>query len=318
MSEGVFAWLQRDGTWWVNNAGAITGANGTIIVDTCATDDRTRRFLDAVACGAPQGPTRFAVNTYHHGDHTYGNSLLPASTVIVGHEAMREELAVDFVIDGCPAFWEPVPIWGAITVRLPDVTISADTVIHSGSRRVELRHPGEPAHTRGDLVAWLPEERILFAGDLVFAGLTPLAFMGSISGALRALDWIAAFEPLQLVPGHGPLVETAGLSEVLGQHDRYYRFVLDTARTGVGLGLSPLEMARRVDLGEFADWPDPERLVLNLHRAYHDLGYLSFNLIQAFLDAMEWNGGPFATHVCCGPGATVSCPSTRSAGGPGP
>ena len=55
--------------------------------------------------------------------------------------------------------------------------------------------PAIAAHTTGDLVAWLPDERVLFSGDLVFHGLTPLVFMGSVDGALRSLDWLAAFEP---------------------------------------------------------------------------------------------------------------------------
>ena len=68
-----------------------------------------------------------AVNTHQHGDHTYGNSLLPAATVLIGHERMREGLRTDPVIDGCPAFWAPVPDWGPVQRRLPDVAITAST-----------------------------------------------------------------------------------------------------------------------------------------------------------------------------------------------
>ena len=291
--DGVYAWVQPDGTWWVNNAGVVTGSGGTLLVDTCATEQRTRRFLGAVAEVTADAPVRWALNTHQHGDHTYGNSLLPETTALIGHESMRAGLAVDPVIHGCPPFWSPVPDWGAVTTRLPDVVLRTELTVFSGDRRVELKHPGYAAHTPGDVVAWLPEERVLFAGDLIFHGLTPLVFMGSVDGALRSLDWLAAFEPDHVVPGHGPLLDGAALPDVLGRHERYYRLVLDAVRDG----RSPLEAARHTDLGEFANWADAERLVLNLHRAYADREGKDLDLLAAFADAMTWNGGPLPTSV---------------------
>ncbi|MGH3745006.1 MAG: MBL fold metallo-hydrolase [Mycobacteriales bacterium] len=297
VAEGVRAWVQPDGTWWVNNAGAVTGAGGTVVVDTCATAARTRAFLDALA-GATHAPVRMAVNTHQHGDHTYGNSLLPDGAVLVGHERMRAGLADDVVIDGCPPLWSPVPDWGPVTKRLPDVGLATGATLWAGDRPVEVSHPGYAAHTTGDLVAWVPDVRVLFAGDLVFHGLTPLVFMGSLHGALRSLDWLAAYEPDVLVPGHGPVVRAGMLAEVLAQHERYYRFVLDVATAGRRDGLSPLQAAQAADLGEFAAWADAERLVLNLHRAYGEQTGAEPDLAQAFADAVTWNGGPMRTHVC--------------------
>jgi len=291
--DGVYAWVQPDGTWWVNNAGVVTGPGGTLLVDTCATEQRTRRFLDAVAGVGGDAPIRWAVNTHQHGDHTYGNSLLPPTTTLIGHEAMRAGLAVDPIIHGCPPFWSPVPNWGSVTPRLPDVVLRNELTIYSGDRRIELRHPGHAAHTPGDVVAWLPEQRVLFAGDLIFHGLTPLVFMGSVEGALRSLDWLASFEAQHIVPGHGPLLDAAALPEVLGQHERYYRLLLSAVRDG----LTPLEAARQTDLGEFANWADAERLVMNLHRAYADRDGREMDLLAAFTDATTWNGGPLPTTV---------------------
>lgn len=305
VADGVFAWVQPDGSWWINNAGAVTSGPtdeeaGTVVVDTCATEQRTRRFLDALAAAAGDAPIRVAANTHHHGDHTYGNSLLPRSALLVGHERMRAELLADTIIDGCPPAWEPLPEWGAVTKRVPDVVLRSDLTVFAGGRRVELMHPGYPAHTVGDLVAWVPEERVLFSGDLIFHGLTPLVFMGSVEGALRSLGWLASFEPVHLVPGHGPLVAGAALAGVLDDHERYYRFVLATAEAGRADGLTPLEAAQRCDLGEFADWDDAERIVLNLHRAYADAEGREMDVLQSIIDAMTWNGGPLTTHVCCG------------------
>jgi cyclase len=299
VADGIHAWVQPDGTWWLNNAGAVTGGDGTLVVDTCATEVRTRRFLEAVADATGGAAVRFAVNTHEHGDHTFGNSLLPDGVALIGHEVMREHLLVDPLIDGCPPAWDPVPEWGAVTRRVPTIVTRSDLTVHSGSRRIDLVHPGYAAHTGGDLVAWLPAERVLFCGDLLFVGLTPLVFAGSVDGALASLEWIAAFGPEVVVPGHGPVVGAAGLGEVLADHERYFRFVLDLADEGRRAGVTPLDLARGADLGEFARWPDAERIVLNLHRVYADAEDRPMDQVEAMLDAITWNGGPLTTHVCC-------------------
>ncbi|MFC6084525.1 MBL fold metallo-hydrolase [Sphaerisporangium aureirubrum] len=294
---GVYAWVQPDGSWWINNAGAVAGDDGVVLVDTCATERRTRLFLDAVATATGGATLRMAVNTHQHGDHTYGNSLLPARTVLIAHEATRAAQLADTVIDGCPPFWAPVPDWGAVTRRVADVVLRTDLTLHAGGRRVDLVHPGFAAHTAGDVVAWLPEEQVLFTGDLLFHGLTPLVFMGSVEGALRSLDWLATFGAAHVVPGHGAPAGGDALPGVLAEHERYYRFVTETAREGLRDGIGPLDAARRADLGEFAAWADAERLVLNLHRAYADAGDGELDMLAAFSDTLTWRGGPMPTSV---------------------
>ena len=297
IADGVYAWLQPDGSWWINNAGAVAGDDGIVLIDTCATADRTRRWLGALAQASGDAPIRLAVSTHHHGDHTHGNSLLPAGVPIVAHEGTREAIRTDVIIDGCPPVFSPVPDWGGVTRRLPTVTLTDQVTLFAGARRIDVRHPGYVAHTVGDVVAHLPEQGVLFSGDLLFNQVNPLIFMGSLAGALRSLDWLAAFEPSVVVPGHGPLIDGADLAGVLATHERYYRMIEDAARTGLRAGLSPLDAARQVDLGEFAALPDAERVVLNLHRAYAEAGGPEFDIMASFADAVAFNGGPLPTHV---------------------
>ena len=87
VDDGVFAYIQPDGTWWINNTGFLVGQRGVISIDTCATVRRTRAYLDAIRTVTAQ-PVRTVVNTHHHGDHTFGNFLFAGAT-IVGHEATR-------------------------------------------------------------------------------------------------------------------------------------------------------------------------------------------------------------------------------------
>jgi cyclase len=240
---------------------------------------------------------RFAVNTHLHGDHTYGNSLLPGTTTIIGHENMRRGLEADTVIDACPPVWAPVPEWGAVHKRLPTLTFRSALTLHSGSIRVEIAHPGHPAHTDGDAIVWMPDRGVLFAGDLLFNGITPLVFMGSIDGARRSLDWIAGYSPTSVVPGHGPVIRASELDTVLGRHSDYYDFLCGVGESAMSTGTSPLAAAREADLGAFARWPDAERIVLNLHRYLADHGGAPFDLMAAFADATAYHGGPLHTAV---------------------
>ena len=88
------------------------------------------------------------------------------------------------------------------------------------------------------------------------------------------------------------VIDVVGFPDVLAAHERYYRFVLAAALTGKRDGLTPLQAAERCELGEFADWPDSERLVLNLHREYADDVGGDVDLMAALADAVTFNGGP--------------------------
>ena len=87
VSDDVYAYIQPDGSWWINNTGFLVGRRGVISVDSCSTERRTRAYLDGDPAVTDR-PVRTLVNTHHHGDHTFGNYLFPGAT-IVGHERTR-------------------------------------------------------------------------------------------------------------------------------------------------------------------------------------------------------------------------------------
>ena len=92
VSAGVYAYIQPDGTWWINNTGFLTGPQGVISIDSCATQRRTQAYLDAITAVTP-APVRAVVNTHHHGDHTFGNCMFPAATLIAHERARAEAIA---------------------------------------------------------------------------------------------------------------------------------------------------------------------------------------------------------------------------------
>lgn len=262
VADGVFAYVQLDGSWGLNNAGILRGSRGTVVIDTSFTAPRARRLAETVARLTPQA-VRTVINTHHHGDHTYGNFVFPEAMVIA-HDRCREAvlgtgLATTNMFPGVD--------WGEIEIVAPFVTFSDRLSVYVDELKVELVAMGPPAHTTNDIVAWIESSEVLFSGDLILHGATPFVLMGSISGALQALDRLRALGPRLIVPGHGAICGP----EVIDDQASYLRLVQDTAAMASGQGLSPLEVARQCDLGRFALWTDPERLVGNLHRAIAEL-----------------------------------------------
>jgi cyclase len=292
VAPGVFAYVQPDGSWMVNNTGVVTGTGGELVmVDTTSTEARNRALLSTVArigAGAP----RALVNTHHHGDHTFGNWLVPPETPIIGHALCREDvlaagLVAAHVLTG--------PDYGHIEIRPPDVTFIGTLTLHLGDRAVELLHVG-PAHTRSDVVVWLPDERVLFAGDIAFAGGQPFLVEGSVAGYPAALARIRELEPEVLVPGHGPVCRGFEVTALLDDLGDYAAFVDGLARDGHAAGRTPLETATAAPDNRFSAWQESERLVGNLHRAYSELNGDPLGnplpLPAIWPDMVTFHGGP--------------------------
>ncbi|MEU6862304.1 MBL fold metallo-hydrolase [Streptomyces sp. NPDC046876] len=259
VADGVHAYVQPPGGWCLNNAGILTGGGSSALVDTAATERRARRLREA-ALGLAGRPPRAVVNTHFHGDHTYGNFVFPEALTI-GHARTRTMvLAAGLHMAG---LW-PEVCWGDIEISPPDLTFTDRTTLHVGELRAELIHIGPAAHTTDDTVVWLPDQGVLFTGDLVMNGVTPFCVMGSVSGSLAALQRLRALGATTLVPGHGPV----GGPGLLDANEAYLRWLQDLAAQGAAAGASPREAARAADLGPYAELLDSERLLPNLHRAY--------------------------------------------------
>jgi cyclase len=203
VADGVYAFVQPDGGWCLNNAGLVVGEGRTVLVDTAATEARARRLRAEVERVAPGGAD-FVVNTHFHGDHTFGNGQFTPRAVVVAHEGTRADSAEAGL--GLRQLWPGVE-WGETPLVLPTLTFRGSLTLYAGDVRTELLHVG-PAHTANDVVAWVPERSVLFTGDVVWSGVTPFVLFGSISGSLRALDRMRALGARTVVPGHGPVRRT--------------------------------------------------------------------------------------------------------------
>ncbi|MCO1575756.1 MBL fold metallo-hydrolase [Crossiella sp. SN42] len=285
LAPGVHAWLAPDGSWGLSNAGLVSGDGESLLIDTLYDLNLTRTMLAAMAPITAAHPITHALNTHANGDHCYGNECLDPSVTIhavtetaheMEHEAPPEVMAALLSPPAAEALGPVLAGWlrrafGAyeftdITQRTPDETFDEQRTLTIGGRLVELRNLG-PAHTGGDAVAWVPDAGVLFTGDLLFIGGAPIMWEGPVDNWLRACDEMIALSPELIVPGHGPVTDCDGVRAVQG----YWRHLREQARQWHAKGLSWMEAALAVDLGEYAELGESERVAPNMYQLYREL-----------------------------------------------
>jgi glyoxylase-like metal-dependent hydrolase (beta-lactamase superfamily II) len=107
---------------------------------------------------------------------------------------------------------------------------------------------------------------VVFVGDVLFRLCTPIGWEGTFAKWTEALDRLIALQPDVIVPGHGPLCGVEGPREMRA----YLQYVRAEAQRGFDAGRSALETAKQIDLGPYANWTQPERLIFNVERAYRE------------------------------------------------
>ena len=286
VAPGIFAYLQLYGQWGLNNAGFIVGDKRTLAIDTCFTVSRSQAFRDQIE-RASTNPITTVLNTHHHGDHTYGNFLFPEAT-LVGHELCRDEVLATGL--STTSLFQDGVDWGDIEIDPPFVTFADRLTLYSDTERIDAIYVG-PAHTTNDVVYYLPGKKLLFAGDVAFAGGTPFALMGSVSGSLAAYERLRELDVETVVPGHGPVCGP----EIFDDMADYLTMVQDVAVQAHASGTPALEAARSVDLGRYAEWHDSERIAGNLHRSMAEQAGVvpggEMDLAAAVADMVVLNGG---------------------------
>jgi cyclase len=289
LAAGIFAYIQPDGSVMLSNAGFITSGPDLLLIDTCATEARTQALLAAARAQTGLQPT-LVVNTHHHGDHTFGNCLTSPAPII-SHEYARQRIVATGLE---PMDLTPRVTFGDLVLAAPTITVESGTYLYIGDIQVHLLHLGV-AHTAGDIAVWLPESRVLYAGDIVFNRVTPFLLDGSLRTYNDVLDDLRNLNPRRIVPGHG---DPAG-TELLDNMQDYLRWLRRLVEEAHERGQSPLEAAQTAALGSFAGWLDPERLVVNIARGLAELDGAApaepLDLAQMFRDMTTLRGGPIRT-----------------------
>ncbi|MEM9515399.1 MAG: MBL fold metallo-hydrolase [Actinomycetota bacterium] len=286
VGDGCFAYLQPDGGWGWSNAGLIVGDGQSLLVDTLFDLRLTARMLDSMDSQTTSAPIGTVVNTHANGDHCYGNAEATArfdNVEIIASTAAAEEMpevppAMLAALNHAPgevgdlfrSFFGEFHFDG-IEQEPPTRTFDGRLELDVGGRTVELIEVG-PAHTAGDVLVHVPDANTVYAGDILFIKGTPIVWAGPLSNWVAACDAIVDMGATTIVPGHGPLTDAAGVTEVRD----YLRFVDKEATARHDAGIDAFEAAREIGaaLGvheTYGDWAEFGRIAVNVETVYRTL-----------------------------------------------
>jgi glyoxylase-like metal-dependent hydrolase (beta-lactamase superfamily II) len=306
VGPGAHAYLQT-GSWGFSNAGLISDGEASLLVDTLYDVKLTERMLRAMRDAVPAAKRiGTVVNTHANGDHCWGNQVVADSEIISSRAAAEEMLELkprlmEILVESAGGLAKLPPLaraaigllgklgvprvgplaeaaafvqecfgafqFGDIRLTLPTRTFEGQLTLHVGDTLVELIQVG-PAHTKGDLLVWLPKQRVVYTGDILFIGMHPIVWEGPIRNWIAACDRLLELDADVIVPGHGPLTDNHGVRETRA----YWEHMLETAQRGRAEGTTPEAEARKwLADSKNPKWTEAHRLVVNLDTAYRDL-----------------------------------------------
>ena len=281
VAEGVYFAVGTGNLSAESNAVIVVNETDVLIVDGETSPAAGWALLEELKSITPK-PVRYLVLTHFHYDHAQGAQAFPPGTEIIGTEFTREMIAsgksvthptaqgnrafgsaqiasLGKALDSAssPASRQDIEhrrrVWQEYLTSLetlkptaPNVTVSHRMTLIRGNRRIVIAYPG-PAHTAGDLVVWLPEERILVTGDLLQPSL-PYMGDGFLNQWADALDSLQALHPAVILPGHGDAITDMAVVDRLRD---YLRDIWNQSAELKRQGLSFEEAAKRLDLTKY-------------------------------------------------------------------
>ena len=190
------------------NSGVIVGEKGVILVDAKTTTDGGKQLLDAVAKITPK-PVTTVLLTHSDGDHVGGLTAFPKGLTIIAQENNKKEQEAAIAKGGRGA---PSPDY------LPNKLVDKKENVTIDGVKFELYH-WAPAHTSGDLIVFLPAEKIVFTGDIIttnrFRPLIHLEKNGSSEGWITTVKGMLALNADKYVSGHGDVLDKAAVQQKL-------------------------------------------------------------------------------------------------------
>lgn len=309
IAPGTYAYLQPRGSWGQSNAGLIVDGERSLLVDTLFDRRHTAEMLAALREVEPAAATLdWVVNTHANGDHCWGNELVRGARIVASRACVEElrdlppqrlallmrvarvlaalgplgrGLGVLFDALGLAragALLAAAPYvarafgefdFRGIELVLPTETFSGELELWVGARRVELWEVG-PAHTRGDVVVFVPDVRVLFTGDLLFTDAHPLLWEGPVSRWRAACERILDAEVEVVVPGHGRLCDRSAVASLRDYLDWLWAAAQRRFDAGLGVAAAARDLAGELGAGPFAGWAEPERVVVNVAACYRE------------------------------------------------
>lgn len=253
--EGLSALGSPANQNFISNAGFVITPGGVVVIDALGSPALAQRLLGEIR-KLTDKPVTHVILTHYHADHIYGlQALKAAGATVLAHQAGREYLGSDTARLRLEASRKDLAPWVDKDTHLvvADEWLAGERELVVGGMRFQIKPVG-PSHTPEDLVIYLPQEKVLFAGDLVFRNRIPFVGQADSRQWIEALDALLGFDAVAIVPGHGPASAQARQDmELTRDYLLYLRKVMGQAASD----LEPFEDAYKA-----ADWSRFERLPL--------------------------------------------------------
>jgi glyoxylase-like metal-dependent hydrolase (beta-lactamase superfamily II) len=264
VATGVYAVIGAQGN---ANAGFILTGEGVVVIDSQINPRAAQAMVGAIRTLTPQ-PILYLINTHAHGDHTFANHVIQPTRGIIAHARAKAALASrgTEMLAQYSRFVGAEAAKGA-KVTLPTLTVTEEMTLPIADRTIVLRYLGI-GHTVGDLIVWLPRERVVFTGDLVYVNRLPWLGEGESREWLKTLGRLKALPFERVVPGHGPVGDRKSV-------ERFERYLSALRRAVVEAflrGQSLEETKKRVTLPAYKnDLKYTEWLPLNIEQVYRQM-----------------------------------------------
>lgn len=274
LAEGVYAYTTEGDP----NTGIIIGDDGVMVIDTQATPDMAQDVIRRIR-EVTDKPIKYVVLSHYHAVRVMGASAYGADHIISSESTYdliveRGQFDFDSEVGRFPRLFQGVESVPGLT--WPSLTFKTSMTLWMGKRRVELMHLGR-GHTKGDIVVWLPDEKVLFSGDLVEYGATPYTGDAYLSDWPDTLSRVRELGAEKLVPGRGDALTTpetveaaiAGTQDFLSQ---MFTSVKKARSEGKELGQAYQDAYQKLQ-PQFGHWVIFDHcLPFDITRAYDEAG----------------------------------------------
>ena len=220
------------------NSGMIIGDDGVMVVDARATPVLARELIERIR-GVTDKPIKYVLLSHYHAVRVLGASAYGAQHIIASqgtYELIRERGQQDFDSEAqrFPRLFRAVETVPGLT--WPTVVFDRNLTLFMGKREVQILHLGK-GHTKGDTIAWLPKEKVLFSGDLVEYGAAPYCGDAHFREWQETLEKLRALGAEKLVPGRGEaLTSAAEVNRAIDETQGFLRDMTRAVEAGVRAG----------------------------------------------------------------------------------